>query len=62
MQVPPLAPWKRSDSKDRDNDCYVAVLLGHALGAPGVMYEMTDPTISAPEAVGAIESRFPQLL
>jgi phosphohistidine phosphatase len=39
--------------------CHVALLIGHAPGAPGVVYEMTDPTTSIPEAVGAIESRFP---
>ena len=41
------------------NDCQVALLVGHAPGAPGVVYELTDPATSSPEAVAAIESRFP---
>jgi phosphohistidine phosphatase len=41
------------------DDCQVALLVGHAPGAPGVVYELTDPTTSAPEAVNAIEGRFP---
>jgi phosphohistidine phosphatase len=45
--------------RELPDDCSVALLVGHAPGAPGVVYEMTDPAISAPEAVGAIESRFP---
>jgi phosphohistidine phosphatase len=40
-------------------DCHVALLVGHAPGAPGVVYEMSDPTTSTPEALGAIEGRFP---
>ena len=39
--------------------CHVALLVGHAPGAPGVVYELTDPTTSTPEAVSAIEGRFP---
>ena len=40
-------------------DCCVALLIGHAPGAPGLVHEMTDPATSTPEAVSAIESRFP---
>jgi phosphohistidine phosphatase len=40
-------------------ECYVALLIGHAPGAPGLVYEMTDPTTSRPAAVSAIEDRFP---
>jgi phosphohistidine phosphatase SixA len=35
------------------------LLVRHAPGAPGVVYELTDPTTSATEAVSAIEGRFP---
>jgi len=45
--------------RELPNDCQVALLIGHAPGAPGVVYEMTDPATSAPEAVKAIEGRFP---
>lgn len=41
------------------DDCRVALLIGHAPGAPGVVYELTDPTTSTPKAVAAIEGRFP---
>jgi phosphohistidine phosphatase len=41
------------------DDCQVALLVGHAPGAPGLVHELTDPPKSNPEAVGAIESRFP---
>jgi phosphohistidine phosphatase len=41
------------------DDCHVALLIGHAPGAPGVVHELTDLTTSAPEAVAAIEGRFP---
>jgi phosphohistidine phosphatase len=41
------------------DDCHVALLVGHAPGAPGVVYELTDRATSSPEAVSAIESRFP---
>jgi phosphohistidine phosphatase len=40
-------------------NCHVALLVGHAPGAPGVVYELTDQTTSTPEAVSAIEGRFP---
>ena len=40
-------------------DCQVALLIGHAPGAPGLVHELTDPAISNSEAVNAIESRFP---
>jgi len=45
--------------RELPDDCHVALLVGHAPGAPGVVYEMTDPTTSNEEAVGAIEGRFP---
>jgi phosphohistidine phosphatase len=40
-------------------DCQVALLVGHAPGAPGLVHELADPATSRPEAVSAIESRFP---
>jgi phosphohistidine phosphatase len=45
--------------RELPDDCRAALLVGHAPGAPGVVYEMTDPTSSTPEAVAAIEGRFP---
>jgi phosphohistidine phosphatase len=45
--------------RELPDDCHVALLVGHAPGAPGVVYEMADPTTSTPEALGAIEGRFP---
>ena len=45
--------------RELPEDCRVALLIGHAPGAPGVVYEMTDPATSEPEAVKAIEGRFP---
>ena len=45
--------------RELPEDCSVALLAGHAPGAPGVVYELTDPTTSAPEAVSSIEGRFP---
>jgi phosphohistidine phosphatase len=45
--------------RELPNDCHVALLVGHAPGAPGVVYELTDPTSSTPVAVSAIEGRFP---
>jgi phosphohistidine phosphatase len=45
--------------RELPDDCQVALLVGHAPGAPGVVYELTDPTTSTPEAVKAIEGRFP---
>jgi phosphohistidine phosphatase len=41
------------------DDCHIALLVGHAPGAPGVVYELADQTTSTPEAVRAIEGRFP---
>ena len=41
------------------DDCKVALIVGHAPAAPGLVHEMTDAASSTPEAVGAIESRFP---
>ena len=45
--------------RELPDDCHVALLVGHAPGAPGVVYELTDQTSSTPEAVSAIEGRFP---
>jgi phosphohistidine phosphatase len=45
--------------RELPNDCQVALLVGHAPGAPGVVYELTDPTTSTPESVSAIDGRFP---
>ena len=45
--------------RELPEDCRVALLIGHAPGAPGLVHEMTDPASSTPEAVRAIESRFP---
>lgn len=45
--------------RELPDNCRVALLVGHAPGAPGVVYELTDPTTSTPEAVSAIEGRFP---
>ena len=45
--------------RELPDDCHVALLVGHAPGAPGLVHEMTDPASSTPEAVRAIESRFP---
>jgi phosphohistidine phosphatase len=39
--------------------CHVALLVGHAPGAPSLVHELTDPATSRPEAVAALESRFP---
>ena len=45
--------------RDLPADCHVALLVGHAPGAPGLVHDMADPDTSAPGAVSAIESRFP---
>jgi phosphohistidine phosphatase len=45
--------------RELPDDCYAALLVGHAPGAPSVVYELADPTASRPEALGAIEGRFP---
>jgi phosphohistidine phosphatase len=45
--------------RELPDDCHVALLVGHAPGAPRVVYELTDQTTSTPEAVSAIEGRFP---
>ena len=45
--------------RELPNDCQVALLVGHAPCAPGVVYELTDQTTSTPEAISAIEGRFP---
>jgi phosphohistidine phosphatase len=45
--------------RDLPADCHVALLVGHAPGAPGLVHDMADLDTSAPSAVSAIESRFP---
>ena len=45
--------------RDLPVDCHVALLVGHAPGAPGLVHDMADPDTSTPAAVSAIESRFP---
>jgi phosphohistidine phosphatase len=45
--------------RELPEDCQVALLIGHAPGAPGLVHELTDPATSNSEAVNAIESRFP---
>src|SRR5215211_10107 len=45
--------------RELPGDCEVALLIGHAPGAPGLVHELIDPDGSTPEAVAAIESRFP---
>ena len=45
--------------RDLPADCHVALLVGHAPGAPGLVHDMADPDTSTPAAVSAIESRFP---
>ena len=37
--------------RELPDDCRIALLVGHAPGAPGVVHEMTDPASSTPEAV-----------
>ena len=36
-----------------------ALVVGHAPGVPAVVYDLTDPESSEPEAVRAVESRYP---
>jgi phosphohistidine phosphatase len=45
--------------RELSDDCRVVLLIGHAPGAPSLVHELTDPASSSPEAVTAIESRFP---
>jgi phosphohistidine phosphatase len=45
--------------RELPEDCHVALLVGHAPGAPGLVHDMADPDTSTPAAVSAIESRFP---
>jgi phosphohistidine phosphatase len=45
--------------RELPEDCHVALLVGHAPAAPGLVHELTDPASSSPEAVAAIEKRFP---
>lgn len=45
--------------RELPEDCQVALLVGHAPGAPGLVHELTDPAASNPGAVATIESRFP---
>ena len=37
--------------RELPDDCRVALLIGHAPGAPSLVHEMTDPASSTPEAV-----------
>jgi phosphohistidine phosphatase len=45
--------------RELGDDCRVALVIGHAPGAPGLVYEITDPSSSTAEAVAAIDGRFP---
>jgi phosphohistidine phosphatase len=45
--------------RELPEECRVALLIGHAPGAPGLVHELTDAVTSSAEAVAAIESRFP---
>ena len=45
--------------RELPEDCQVALLVGHAPGGPSLVHELTDLATSRPEAVSAIESRFP---
>ncbi len=40
-------------------DCAVALLVGHAPGVPGVIFELADREASDPAAMTAVERRFP---
>jgi phosphohistidine phosphatase len=40
-------------------DCTVALLVGHAPGVPGLVFELADPEASDTSALTAIERRFP---
>src|SRR4029453_12408738 len=43
----------------RPTDCMVALLVGHAPGVPGVIFELADREASDPAALTAVERRFP---
>jgi phosphohistidine phosphatase len=45
--------------RELPDGCQVALLIGHAPGAPGMVHELTEPATSSTEAVAAIDSRFP---
>jgi phosphohistidine phosphatase len=45
--------------RELPDDCHVALLIGHAPGAPGLVYELSDQDTSTPEAADAIDGRFP---
>jgi phosphohistidine phosphatase len=45
--------------RELPEDCHVALLVGHAPAAPGLVHEITDLVSSTPAAVDAIEGRFP---
>jgi phosphohistidine phosphatase len=45
--------------RELPDDSRVALLVGHAPGAPSVVYELADPTTSRTEALAAIDGRFP---
>jgi phosphohistidine phosphatase len=40
-------------------DCAVALLVGHAPGVPGVIFELADREASDPAGMTAVERRFP---
>jgi phosphohistidine phosphatase SixA len=45
--------------RELPQDCHIALQVGHAPSAPGLVHELTDPSTSNLEAIAAIESRFP---
>jgi phosphohistidine phosphatase len=45
--------------RELPDDCQVALLIGHAPGAPGMVHELTEPATSSTEATAAIDGRFP---
>jgi phosphohistidine phosphatase len=40
-------------------DATTVLVVGHAPGVPGVLYDVTDPQTSPPEVVAAVADRFP---
>lgn len=45
--------------RELGDDVRTALLVGHAPGAPGLVYELTDPDRSVPQAVAAVDGEFP---
>ena len=45
--------------RGQDADCRTVLLVGHAPGVPAVAYELADPDASHPDALAAIDGRFP---